>query len=324
MAWYQQWKPYVSVAKRRAKAERYATQLAKKSGRTLAPIAIEGRKIAKSFWGEAWCKSLEQHSDYSNRLPRGATYVRNGSVIDLQIAAGKVKALVSGSEIYTVTVTIEKLPKAAWSRIRSDCSQSIDSLIDLLQGRFDQGIMRRLSQRDGGLFPQPREIKMSCTCPDWAGVCKHVAATFYGVGARLDSAPELLFTLRGVDHLELIGQAVTSENLDRTLGAGQTSALAGSDLGELFGIELETGKPETATQPAKRKRVTAAKSAAATKSPAKPAVVRRSKIKPAETPLATAAKKKSVAKLRRDPPEAKVIPPAPRARKSQRKIKAAR
>ena len=177
---------------------------------------------------------------------RGRTYLRNGSVVDLQIEHGKIKALVAGSEVYTVTVSINTLEKAAWKRIKHDCSQSIDSLIDLLQGRFDEGIMQRLTERDAGLFPKPAEIKMQCSCPDWAGLCKHVAAVLYGVGARLDASPELLFTLRAVDHLELIGQAVTPENLDRTLAGQQTGALNGSNLGELFGIEIDAG--ETAPQ----------------------------------------------------------------------------
>lgn len=239
MSWYGDWKPYVPVAMRRAKAARYAAQLAKKEKRALCPVQIAGRKIADSFWGRAWCDHLERYSDFANRLPRGRTYVRNGSVIDLQIAHGKVQALVSGSDIYTVTIAIKTVPKPVWSRIKQECAQSIDSLIDLLRGRFDEGIMQRLSHREDGLFPQPKEIEMDCSCPDWADMCKHVAATLYGVGARLDTAPELLFTLRDVDHLELIGQAVAAENLDRTLGAGQTNALAGSDLGEMFGIEIE-------------------------------------------------------------------------------------
>lgn len=244
MAWYRyDWKPYVPVAQRRAQAQRAAGALAKKSKRPLAPVKIEGRKIATSFWGKAWCENLERYSDFSNRLPRGRTYVRNGSVLDLQIAAGAVKALVSGSSLYTVTIKISKLSKPVWKRIREDCSQSIDSLIDLLRGRFEQPVMERLSRKEGGLFPQPAEITMDCSCPDWAGVCKHVAATLYGVGARLDADPELLFTLRDVDHLDLIGQAVASENLDKALGLGKEGALAGNDLGELFGIELEQESP---------------------------------------------------------------------------------
>jgi uncharacterized Zn finger protein len=241
VAWYGEWKPYVPVAQRRANALRHAAAVAKKQKRPLAPIKIDGKKIAASFWGQAWCEHLERYSDFANRLPRGRTYVRNGSVVDLQIERGKIKALVAGSDVYTVKIAIETLGKTLWTRIKRDCAQSIDSLIDLLQGRFDQGIMQRLTHRESGLFPQPAEIEMDCSCPDWAGMCKHVAAVLYGVGARLDTAPELLFTLRAVDHLELIGQAVAAENLNRTLGDGQNDALAGSDLGELFGIEIDAG-----------------------------------------------------------------------------------
>ncbi len=217
MSWYREWAPYVPVARRRAKAESYAKKLAKKEGRALTPVKPEGRKIATSFWGLAWCTHLEQYSDFANRLPRGRSYIRNGSVIDLQIDRGQIKAIVSGSEVYTVTVKIQTLAKASWKQIKRDCAQSIDSLIDLLQGRFDQGVMQRLTQRNGGLFPTPAEIKMNCTCPDYATLCKHVAATLYGVGTLLDAAPELFFTLRDVDHGELITQAVAAENLERTL-----------------------------------------------------------------------------------------------------------
>jgi uncharacterized Zn finger protein len=241
MAWYGDWKPYVPVAARRAQAARYAVQLAKKRGRALAPVKIAGRKISQSFWGQAWCENLERYSDFENRLPRGATYVRNGSVIDLEIERGTVKAIVSGSEIYHVTINIKTLPRASWKRIQQDCSESVASLIDLLQGRFDAGVMQRLTQPEGGLFPVPQEIEMDCTCPDWAGMCKHVAAVLYGVGARLDALPELLFTLRNVDHQVLIRQAAASENLDRALGAGRDNGLAGTDLGELFGIDIEAG-----------------------------------------------------------------------------------
>jgi uncharacterized Zn finger protein len=247
MSWgYYNFRPYVPVARRRAQAAVYAAKLAKKEKRTLAPVTLQGRTIAASFWGKAWCENLESYSDYENRLPRGRSYVRNGSVIDLQIQHGIVRALVSGSTVYKVTIDIKTLPAAAWSRIKKDCANTINSLLDLLQGRFDQGIMERLSQRGGGLFPQPKEITMRCSCPDWAGMCKHVAATLYGVGARLDSAPELLFTLRNVDHLELISQAVDADHLEHTLHGHADAALAGSDLGEVFGIDLDTSSASAA------------------------------------------------------------------------------
>lgn len=241
MSWYGGWRPYVPVAKRRAKAAAYAARLAKKEKRTLSPVNIAGRKITSSFWGQAWCDNLERYSDFANRLPRGRTYARNGSVIDLSISRGKIKSIVSGSEIYRIEIEIAVLKRALWNRLKRDCSSAIDSLLDLLQGCFDQGVMQRLTQRDEGLFPQPKEIKMRCSCPDWAGLCKHLAATLYGVGARLDAAPELLFTLRGVDHLELIREAVGAANLDRALEGRAGAQLVGADLREVFGIDIELG-----------------------------------------------------------------------------------
>lgn len=233
---------YVPVATRRANAARHAQKLAKNEGRELAPVTISGRAMATTYWGQAWCENLEAYSDFSNRLPRGRTYARNGSIVDLQIKRGKVEAIVSGSEIYMISISIDTLTKSAWTRMKDGCSQSITSLMDLLQGRFDTGVMQRLAHPTEGMFPRPEEIKMMCSCPDLAGLCKHLAAVLYGVGNRLDKSPELLFTLRNVDHLELVNQAAAGGNLVRTLDAGDANALAGSDLGEMFGIELATSE----------------------------------------------------------------------------------
>jgi uncharacterized Zn finger protein len=248
------WKPYVSVAQRRAEAKRHVTKLAKK-GREISPVEISGRKIAATFWGAAWCDSLESYSDFENRLPRGRTYVRNGSVIDLQIKRGCVTAIVSGSEIYDLKIDISPLGKACWKNIKGDCAQSIDSLIDLLQGRFSKGVMERLTRQEGGLFPKPKEISVRCNCPDWAILCKHAAAALYGVGARLDSAPELLFLLRGVDHLDLISQAVDGANLDAAFASGGRAPLAAEDLGAVFGIDIDASDdaPAAAKPPAARR-----------------------------------------------------------------------
>lgn len=251
MSWHRAWKPYVPVAKRRARAEAYAKKLAKSQRRPLQPIEQTGRKIATTFWGQAWCDNLERYSDFASRLPRGRTYVRNGSVIDLQIQRGRIAAIVSGSDVYRVTIDIQTLTESAWRQIKRDCSQAIASLMDLLQGRFDQGMMRRLTQREGGLFPRPQEITMRCTCPDWAKLCKHVAATLYGVGTRLDAAPELLFTLRDVDHLELVGEAVDANNLACALAPAADAALGDENLAELFGIDLEVAPPKRSGRPRK-------------------------------------------------------------------------
>ena len=203
---YYGFRPYVSVGARRAQAARELAKLQKK-GRKMSPVAIEGRKIARTFWGEAWCDNLERYSDYANRLPRGRTYVRNGSVVDLQVAPGRVTALVSGSTMYDVKVTVGPVPRARWSAICKDCSGAIDSLVELLQGRFSKGVMTRLCEEKTGLFPSPKDILFTCSCPDWASMCKHVAAVLYGIGARLDHQPELLFTLRKVDQQDLIAKA---------------------------------------------------------------------------------------------------------------------
>jgi hypothetical protein len=171
----------------------------KGEGRTLSPVEVRGRKIATTFWGDAWCSNLEAYSDFANRLPRGRTYVRNGSVIDLQIERGRVRALVSGTSLYEVAIGMQPLPRPRWTRIKTQCAGQITSLVELLRGSLSDSVMEIVTRKGEGLFPSPREISLSCSCPDWATMCKHVAATLYGVGARLDRAPELLFTLRCVD-----------------------------------------------------------------------------------------------------------------------------
>src|SRR6266851_1375204 len=230
------WKPYVSAAERRRKALKKMESL-RKRGHSVSPVVIEGRTIAKTFWGKAWCDHLEQYSDFANRLPRGRTYVRNGSVIDLQIAPGEVKALVSGSQLYNVAVKVAPVTKARWKSICEDCAYAIDSLVELLQGRFSKGVMERVCRQKTGLFPSPAEIKLSCSCPDWAGMCKHVAAVLYGIGARLDQQPDLLFRLHDVDEKELIAGAGQALPLARKAPAAK-KVLGGADLSALFGLEM--------------------------------------------------------------------------------------
>ncbi|MEX2185750.1 MAG: SWIM zinc finger family protein [Pirellulales bacterium] len=285
--------PYVPVAKRRANAAKHAQKLAKQEGRQLAPVLIAGRAMATTYWGKAWCDNLEAYSDFANRLPRGRTYARNGSVIDLQIKQGKIAAIVSGSQIYTISISITTLAKPSWTRLKAECSQSIASLIDLLQGRFDAGVMQRLAHPTDGLFPRPKEITMKCSCPDSAGLCKHLAAVLYGIGNRLDTSPELLFTLRNVDQLELVGDAVAHGNLDRTLDANEDNSLAGSDLGEMFGIDLDE-------RPVVRKTTRGAKKPVAAKpkstAVASPKTRRKAPAKPKPTAMKATAVKATAAK----------------------------
>lgn len=262
------YRPYVSAAERREKAHRQAAKLAK-AGQNLAPIHLDSTTIARTFWGKAWCQNLESYSDYENRLPRGRSYIRNGSVLDLQIQPGKVAAMVQGSSLYHQTISIKPLKPALWSRIKSECSGKIDSLIELLQGRLSDAVMRVITRHGDGLFPQPSEIELECSCPDWAEMCKHVAAALYGVGARLDHQPELLFALRGVDHLELVDHAGNAASLDPATAPGQAKTLKKEDLGGIFGIELA----ESAPLPATPRRAASRQVAAERQPPPPPSVV---------------------------------------------------
>ncbi len=255
MSWnsHDSWRPYVSVGERRRRAAKLIARM-KKAGQEVTPVVIAGRKIATTFWGDAWCKNLEAYSDYANRLPRGRTYARNGSVIDLQIEAGLVHGLVSGSEFYKVKIEIKPLARKRWSDVKGQCAGRIDSLIELLKGSISKGVMEVVTRKGEGLFPSPRDITLSCSCPDWATMCKHVAATLYGVGARLDHQPELLFTLRGVDPAEMVEAAV--DQAPTTRKSRKARVLDTDELSSVFGvdIDLEEASPEETSKPAKRAR----------------------------------------------------------------------
>jgi uncharacterized Zn finger protein len=235
------WAPYMPVAERRRQATLTVAKL-RKRGLAVAPVTLEGRSIAATFWGRAWCNMMESYSDYSSRLPRGRSYVRNGFVIDLKIDRGRVTALVSGSEVYNVTITIKETTKPRWQAICADCSGSIDSVIELLQGRLSKGVMERICRQRTGLFPEPSEIRFVCTCPDHASMCKHVAAVFYGVGARLDRKPELLFLLRAVDAAELVAGIDDALPLSKSRPKA-SKVLVADDMAALFGLDLAEAEP---------------------------------------------------------------------------------
>lgn len=240
---YFRWKATPPVAEKRRQAEKRLAKLSKTGG-GLSPVVLEGRKIATSFWGKAWCENLERYSDYANRLPRGRSYVRHSCVIDLEIGKGEISAQVSGSSLYRIKIIIASLDAKTWNDIYRDCSASIDSMVELLQGRLSKSVMDRVCRPADGLFPAPKSIRMSCSCPDGAYMCKHVAAALYGVGARLDSRPELLFLLRGVDQRELIAQVTAAPATPASSTPFKSDkVLGGADLSALFGLDLE--EPET-------------------------------------------------------------------------------
>lgn len=253
------WKPYVPAWKRRERAAKAMDSLRRK-GADIQPVLIEGREIAGTFWGRAWCEHLEKFSDYGNRLPRGRTYVRNGSVCHLEVRKGRVAAKVSGSEIYDVTVSVKALPEDRWKRLKRRCAGRVGSMLELLQGRLSTEVMSVVTDRDKGLFPLPKEISLKCSCPDWADMCKHLAAVLYGVGARLDRKPDLLFLLRGVDHGELVGEDAAKAVVTRA-PAGKGRILDAASLAGVFGIDLA---PAKAGKPARKVRTARAESPRAT------------------------------------------------------------
>jgi uncharacterized Zn finger protein len=207
-----------------------------KKGRTdLDPVVIDGRTIASTFWGKRWCSHFENMADFDNRLPRGRTYVRQGTVVHLEITPGHILANVAGSDLYTVNMEVAPLPLDRWENIKRRCQGSVTTIVDLLMGRFSPEVMDVVCDPTDGLFPTESEIKYDCSCPDWASLCKHVAATFYGIGNRLDRSPELLFLLRQVDPHELLASGAAAFLDDEPLS--KEDDLVG-DLGAIFGIEL--------------------------------------------------------------------------------------
>ncbi len=223
--------PYINKATKQKNAAK-ETEKMRKKGVKVAPIVIEGRTIAKSVWGKAWCEALESHADCENRLERGRTYVRNGSVVHLAALQNKITAKVAGSSLYSVEIDFDQLPKEKWIHIRECCNGHVSSLVDLLAGKVPATVMNIVSEKNTGLFPSPGQMKFTCDCPDWASMCKHIAAVLYGIGSRLDTAPELIFSLRGVNHLELIPE------IKNIVGQAKKAALSDSEIGDIFGIDL--------------------------------------------------------------------------------------
>ena len=244
MAWYgaggwDYYPPYVSVAEKRANGARALAKLLKKSKRPAEPVVIAHRKrrLTTTFWGQAWADNLERYADLANRLPRGRAYLRNGAVLDLAIAGGRVEAFVASGELYRVTIGIAPLAKSRWRRVIDRCTGRIGSLVGLLRGELSDDVLAVLTHAKDGLFPQPREMTLDCSCPDRAGVCKHLAAVLYGVGIRLDARPELFFVLRQVDQTELLSSATAGAVSRARQAAGKR--IADDRLSAVFGIELE-------------------------------------------------------------------------------------
>ena len=233
---------YVTAAEKKARAEKKLKQLKKKMP-GIEPVILAGSTLVRTWWGKSWNRNLERYADYSNRIGRGKSYVRHGAVLDLKIEGGRVTALVQGTRTqpYEVVINIAPVKKANWNQIRKRCQGELRSLPDLVAGRFPKELGEIFLTEGKGLFPTPKEISFDCSCPDWASMCKHVAATLYGVGVRLDEDPLLFFTLRQADTEELVTRAVQEKTGDLLARASKQSSrvLGDADLSGLFGIEMD-------------------------------------------------------------------------------------
>ena len=212
-------------------------QKQRKKGKEMHPIVITGRAITRTWWGNAWCENLEKYADYASRLDRGKRYVRTGTVVDLQIKTGKIEARVQGRRKtpYKVEIRISPLNQVHCQEIVDQCS---DRMEELLSGNFPVG-MKEFFTGEHGLFPSPSEISFNCSCPDWALMCKHVAAALYGVGARLDQDPALFFTLRGIDMNKFIDVALENrvEKMLENAQKPSSRVIDGQvDIAQLFGV----------------------------------------------------------------------------------------
>ena len=246
---------YVTVAEKRAKAKKKIKQLRKKNPH-IRPIILEGKALAKTWWGKSWNKNLESYADYRNRIGRGRSYVRHLAVVDLQIVPGKVTSLVQGSmgAPYEVVISITKMKKNTWQNIKKECQSRLSSLPDLLAGKIPKALQETFMVQGKGLFPTPSEIAFDCSCPDWASMCKHVAATLYGIGARLDEDPALFFTLRQAAIDNLVSQAVQSKAssiIERT-STGKSKIIADDKLSDLFGLDMDDLVPVKPVKPVKK------------------------------------------------------------------------
>jgi uncharacterized Zn finger protein len=236
---YYGYKPYVSADEKKAKALKAIEKLKKKNP-DIEPVIIEGRALAKSWWGKAWNLNLESYADYANRIDRGKQYVRNYSVLDLKIKKGAVEAKVqgSGSKHYEIKINIDTLDSKKWDQVTELCNNRIDSLESLVEGKFPKELEVLFTDKNYSMFPSPDEIHFACNCPDWAYMCKHVAATLYGIGSRLDKDPMLFFELRDINGQELVKKSMEKklDSMLKNAGKKSTRTIDEKDISDLFGL----------------------------------------------------------------------------------------
>lgn len=206
---------------------------------TRDPVTVSGRSLVSNWWGRAWIENLERYADLNNRISRGRAYLREGNVLDLKIDRGEVKGVVAGSRStpYKVDVRIEPISENVARDVQSRCSEKLSDAEQLMEGRMPLS-MECVVKSPDGLFPTRSDISFTCTCPDTAHMCKHVAAVLLGVGVRFDSDPSLFFKLRGLS-VDLFTEKTMKGRLDLMLENAENHTdrmLDDSMIGTLFGV----------------------------------------------------------------------------------------
>ncbi|TDD18652.1 hypothetical protein E1218_25585, partial [Kribbella turkmenica] len=158
------------------------------------------RPFGATWWGRAWLEALEQRARLDpNRLSRGRSYARRGSVLDLTVSPGEVEAFVQGSRVtpYQVTVRIRAFTTAEWDAVLDVVSAQIGRVAALLDGELPPEVVDDVHAAGLDLLPGAGEVLTNCSCPDFAVPCKHSAAVCYLIADALDDDPFALLLLRG-------------------------------------------------------------------------------------------------------------------------------
>ena len=228
-----------TIAELREKV-RDSSKIAAKKKLQYEPIGpVSRRDVCTSWWGKAWCANLEQYADFESRLGRGKRYMKSGTVIDLKIRKGRIEARVQGTRKtpYKVEIRISPLSEEKCDALIEKCGRRINNMECLIKGEFPSEL-KELFTSENGFFPSPKEISFSCSCPDWALMCKHVAAAMYGIGVRLDENPFYFFELRGIDVDRFINVALESkvESMLKNADKRTERMIDNADLTALFGV----------------------------------------------------------------------------------------
>jgi len=175
--------------------------------------------FGKTWWGEQWLNSLN-NIDYSNRLPRGASYARKGAVEKIKIDGNHISAKVKGSRPrpYNVDIILPPFFDPELGNFLQEITTHPVIISKLLNRELDPLVLKLAEKCGLKVFPGKwSDLKMQCSCPDWAVPCKHLASVIYKVSAEIDNNPFLVFSLHNVDllaELEKLGLVINRQNIE--------------------------------------------------------------------------------------------------------------